>query len=193
MAGIFPSGLAMAERAGGVSGRDFVTAIAAGMEFAIRLGVSFNTSFLHTGRVTSLHQSTFGGALIAAKLARLTPDETVAALGIASAQVSGNLQMAHEGSVLVRVQQGFADQAAVASTIFAEAGFGSIERVFQGEFGYFRTEHDNDYDPGALTDELGKHWELLDISGKYYPCCFCSHFAIEAVHRLVDEHRFTAG
>lgn len=192
MAGVFPQGLVMAERAGGVSGQDFVAALAAGMEFAIRLGLSFDTNFLHTGRVTSLHQSTFGGALTAAKLAGLTPDRTVAALGIASAQVSGTLQMAREGSVLVRVQQGLADQASITATILAEQRLGSIERVFQGEFGYFRTEHNNSYNPAALVDGLGARWNLLDTSIKYYPCCFCAHFAIEAIRRLVGKHRFTA-
>jgi 2-methylcitrate dehydratase PrpD len=69
-AGSLPQCLALAEYRGGVSGKDFITALTAGMEFMIRLGLSFKTSFLKTGRVTTLHQATFGGALIGAKLLR---------------------------------------------------------------------------------------------------------------------------
>lgn len=187
-AGCLPQCLAIAERNGAVSGRDLIVALAAGMELMVRLGLAQETNFLNTGRVTTLHQATFGGALAAAKLMRLPPDGIVAALGIASGQVAGTLQMVVEGSVLVRVQQGFAGQNSVLAAVLAERGMRSIERVFSGEFGYFRAYHDDKYNPATLTDGLGEDYLLPTASIKYYPCCFLAHFAIHAMLKLRRAH-----
>jgi 2-methylcitrate dehydratase PrpD len=184
-AGSLPQCLAAAERKGCVTGHDFITAMALAMEFMVRLGVSFETSFLKTGRVTTLHQATFGGALGAAKIMGLDQRQTVSALGLAYGQVAGNLQVTVEGTVLVRVLQGFAAQTAVQSAIMAEDGLVGPERVFQGEWGYFKSYHDNKYRADVLTEGLGKEWKLLETSIKYYPCCFLAHFAIGAMTDLV--------
>ena len=185
-AGCLPQCLAIAERHGGVSGKEFLAAMALGMELMLRLGLSFETNFLHTGRVTTLHLATFGGALAAARLMRLSPKATVSALGLACAQVAGNLQVTVEGTVLVRVLQGLAAQSSVLSAVFAEQGLQGPERVFQGEFGYFRAYHDNRYTPEILTRGLGSEWHTPGVSIKFYPCCFLAHFAIDAMRRMVD-------
>jgi 2-methylcitrate dehydratase PrpD len=186
-AGSLPQCLALAEYRGGVSGREFITAMTAGMEFMIRLGLSFKTSFLKTGRVTTLHQATFGGALIGARLLGLDRRQTVSALGLAYGQVAGNLQVTVEGTMLVRVLQGFAAQTAVQSALLAKQGLVGPERVLQGEWGYFKAYHDNQYDAAVLTRDLGVRYELPDVSIKFYPCCFLSHFAIDAMLQLVRE------
>ncbi len=195
-AGSLPQCLALAEYRGGagdkVSGKEFITAMIAGMEFMIRLGLSFKTSFLKTGRVTTLHQATFGGALIGAMLLKLNQRQTVSALGLACGQVAGNLQVTVEGTMLVRVLQGFAAQTAVQSALLAKQGLIGPERVFQGEWGYFKAYHDNQYDAEVLTRDLGKRFELPDVSIKFYPCCFLSHFAIDAVLQLAREEGLRA-
>jgi 2-methylcitrate dehydratase PrpD len=192
-AGSLPQCLALSEYCGAVSGKAFITAMTAGMEFMIRLGLSFKTSFLKTGRVTTLHQATFGGALIGAKLLKLDQRQTVSALGLAYGQVAGNLQVTVEGTMLVRVLQGFAAQTAVQSALLAKQGLIGPERVFQGEWGYFKAYHDNQYDAEVLTRGLGKTFELPDVSIKFYPCCFLSHFAIDAILQLVREEGLRAG
>lgn len=191
-AGTLPQCLALAERQGGVSGREFLTAMVLGMEFMLRLGHSFEANFLHTGRVTTLHLATFGGALAGARLLGLSPRQTVSALGLACGQVSGNLQVTVEGTVLVRAFQGFAAQTAVLSAVLAEHGLVGPERVFQGEFGYFKAYHDNQYDAGKVTRGLGTEWEIPGISIKFYPCCFLAHFAIDAMRQLAVRHAITA-
>jgi 2-methylcitrate dehydratase PrpD len=185
-AGSLPQALAVAERRGGVTGAEFIVAMAAGMELMLRLGLSFESNFLHTGRVTTLHLATFGGALAGARLMALSPRQTVSALGLACGQVAGNLQVTVEGTVLVRVLQGFAAQTSVMSAVLAEQGMVGPERVFQGEFGYFKAYHDNKYAPDVLTRGLGAEWQAPTVSIKYYPCCFLSHFAIDAMRQMVE-------
>jgi 2-methylcitrate dehydratase PrpD len=191
-AGSLPASLAVAERRGGVTGKDFITAMAAAMELMIRLGLSFETNFLHTGRVTTLHLSTFGSALAGAKLMRLNPQGIVSALGLAYGQVAGNLQVTVEGTVLVRVLQGFAGQTGVMAAVLAESGLQGPERVFQGEFGYFKAYHDNRYRPEVLTAGLGHDYRVPETSIKYYPCCFLSHFAIDAMRQMVGKGEVAA-
>jgi 2-methylcitrate dehydratase PrpD len=147
---------------------------------------------LHTGRVTTLHLASFGGALAGAKLLNLDPRKIVSALGLACAQVAGNLQVTVEGTVLVRVLQGFAAQTSVMSALLAEQGMVGPERVFQGEFGYFKAYHDNRYAPDILTRGLGDEWHVPEVSIKYYPCCFLSHFAIDAMRQLVRAEKIAA-
>ena len=192
-AGSLPQCLAAAERRGNVTGHAFITAMALAMEFMVRLGVSFETSFLKTGRVTTLHQATFGGALGASKLLGLDQRKTVSALGLAYGQVAGNLQVTVEGTVLVRVLQGFAAQTAVQSAIMAQDGLIGPERVFQGEWGYFKSYHDNKYKAEVLTQGLGDEWKLLETSIKYYPCCFLAHFAIQAMRDLIAANKVKPG
>lgn len=191
-AGCLPQALAVAERRGGVSGKEFIAAMALGMECMVRLGLSFEVSFLHTGRVTTLHLATFGGALASAKLLNLDPRKTVSALGLAFGQVAGNMQVTIEGTVLVRVQQGFAAQTGVMSAVLAEQGLVGPERVFQGEFGYFKSYHDNKIRTEGLARGLGTEWQMPGISIKYYPCCFLSHFAIDAVRQMTAAKQISA-
>jgi 2-methylcitrate dehydratase PrpD len=166
--------------------------MALGMEFMIRLGLSFQGSFLHTGRVTSVHHTTFGGSLAGAKLLNLSPRAIVSALGLAFTQIGGNLQNVVEGTALAQVQQGIAAQTAVLSAVMAAAGLEGPERVFQGEFGYFKAYHDGQYSPDILTKTLGDEFQVLDISVKYYPSCFCTHYANDAIIGLREKQRFGA-
>ena len=191
-AGSVPQCIAISELRGAVSGKEFLTAMALGMEMMIRLGLSFHDSFLHTGRVTSVHHTTFGGALAGAKLLKLSPRAIVSALGLAYTQIGGNLQNVVEGTALAQVQQGIAAQTAVLSAVLAASGLEGPERVFQGEFGYFKAYHDGKYAADILTLDLGDEFQVCDISVKYYPSCFCTHYANDAIIKLRDTEHFGA-
>lgn len=191
-AGSLPQCLALAERRGRVNGRELIAAMSLGMEFMIRLGLSFQESFLHTGRVTSVHHTTFGGALAGAKLLNLGPRAIVSALGLAYTQIGGNLQNVIEGTAVAQLQQGFAAQTSVLSAELAEAGVQGPERVFQGEYGYYKTYHDDKYWAENLTRSLGEEFEVCDISIKYFPTCFLTHYANDAMIQMVASRKFAA-
>ncbi|MBI2224663.1 MAG: MmgE/PrpD family protein [Betaproteobacteria bacterium] len=191
-AGSLPQCLALAERRGSVSGKELIAAMSLGMEFMIRLGLSFQESFLHTGRVTSVHHTTFGGALAGAKLLNLGPRAIVSALGLAYTQIGGNLQNVIEGTAVAQLQQGFAAQTSVLSAVLAEAGVQGPERVFQGEYGYYKTYHDDRYWAENLTRSLGDEFEVCNISVKYFPTCFLTHYANDAMIQMIAAEEFTA-
>jgi 2-methylcitrate dehydratase PrpD len=45
-----------------------------------------------------------------------------------------------------------------------------------------------DYDPKALTADLGKRWEVVNIGNKPYPCCGLTHACIDAALALKVKH-----
>lgn len=186
---IVPACLAVAERVGRINGKDFISAVVLGMEIMARLALSLETSWLVTGFQTTNHMGTFGTAVAAGKLLRLDRREMTHALGIAYGQVAGTLQATVEGSMMVRIQQGFAAQTGILSAILAERGIDGPRQVFQGKFGYFPVFYQNRYDPAVLNRNLGKQFETTNVSIKSFPCCFLTHFAISAMLHLAKEDR----
>ncbi len=98
-----------------------------------------------------------------------------------------------EGTAVAQLQQGFAAQTSVLSAVLAEAGVQGPERVFQGEYGYYKTYHDDKYWAENLTRSLGDEFEVCDISVKYFPTCFLTHYANDAMIQMVAARKFTAG
>ena len=188
-AGIIPACLAVAEKAGGVSGKDFITAAALGIDIMARLGLSLKRNFLTTGMSITPQSGTFASALAAGRLMGLDRKEMIHALGISYSLVAGNIMCSIEGTMMVHIQIGLSSQGGILSALMAQRGIDGPQGVFQGKFGYFPVYQQNEYDPSVITGNLGKQFEVTNISTKYYPCCLCSHAAIAATLQLVDEEK----
>lgn len=187
---IVPTCLAIAENnAGRINGKDFISALVSGMDIMARLGLSLKRSPLMTGMFISSQIGTFGAAVAAGKLLRLDRREMINALGIAYSQAAGTVQASIEGSVMVPIQIGLAARAGILSVILARRGIGGPREVFQGKFGYFPVYHQDRYDPSIVTRNLGKQFEITNVSIKAFPCCLCSHAAISATLELAKEER----
>ena len=186
---IVPACLAVAEKIGGINGQDFLNAIVLGIEIMARLGLSLESLFLKTGFQTTNHIGSFGNAIAAGKLLQLDRQKMIHALGITYGQIAGTIQSTVEGTVMVRLQQGFAAQVGIFSAILAERGIDGPQEVFQGKFGYFPVFHQNRYDPALATRGLGREYEITNVSIKSFPCCFLCHFAISAMLQLRQEEK----
>ena len=100
-----PTCLAVAERTGGISGRDLITALALGADFLARLGL---TSRPGGSLVTSGWHPTplfgyLGAALMAGRIMRFDEEKMVNALGIAYHQCAGNSQCVQDGALTKRL------------------------------------------------------------------------------------------
>ena len=189
---IVPAALAIAEKVGGVNGRDFLCAMVLGMDIMARIGLSLKRSPNVTGISTTYQVGTLGVAVAVAKLLRLDRREMLHALGIAYGQAAGNSQCVIEGSVMVHIQQGLTVKAGILSSLLAQRGIDGPRDVFQGQFGYFPVHHQNQYDPSIITRDLGKRFEITNVSIKLFPCCLCTHAAISAILQLSREERLDA-
>ena len=181
----------MAERMGGLSGKDFITAIALGDDFICRLGlaVASRANPIKAG----WHQTTLFGFLCAAAVAGriigLDRDRMVNALGIAYHQCSGNGQCTIDGAMTKRMGPGFAVKGGIMAAVMAEKGLTGAKDCLEGEWGLFNQYHRGNYDAQVLTSDLGKKFEGTNISIKPYPCCRGAHASIDAALTLVNEHK----
>jgi 2-methylcitrate dehydratase PrpD len=183
--------LSVAERIGGLSGKDFILSIVLGDDFLCRLGLAV------AARVNPVkmgwHQTTLFGYLCAAavtgKIIGLDKDRMVNALGIAYHQCSGNGQCTIDGALTKRMGPGFAVNGGITSALMAERGITGAKDSLEGEWGLFNQYHRGNYDVQVLTSELGKRYEGINISIKPYPCCRGAHTSIDAALTLVNENK----
>lgn len=187
---VLPASFAVAERIGGVSGAELITAVTAGVELMCRLSRA-STGGLQGWHLTSVY-GFLGSALAAGKLLGLSAEQLSNALGIAYAQASGNLRCVDEGALTKRFQAGIAAQGGVLSALLAERGFTGAKAILESEHGLFEVYHHGIFDAQPLTADLGAKFDIANLSFKPWPCCRYTHSYITATLALVKEHGITA-
>src|SRR6266705_3601036 len=88
---IIPGAFVAAETAG-VSGRDFITGIAAGYEVMERLAADFIPTVMARGFHAGVVFGSFGPAIAAAKMMRFTEDQVNATIALCASLAAGNLE-----------------------------------------------------------------------------------------------------
>ncbi|MDR2356596.1 MAG: MmgE/PrpD family protein [Oscillospiraceae bacterium] len=184
--------LAMAEYLGGLSGRDFIRAVAVGGDMISRLGLATRPGkSIHP---FGWHFTTLNGfmvsAAVAALLLGLDADGIVSAIGIGYHQCSGNGQAVTDGVLTKRMGPGFAVCGGIKAAFLAKMGVTGARGAIEGEKGFYRVYHDGDYSPEQLTGELGERWESVNISIKPYPSCRGTHPFIDAAGQIRRENSF---
>lgn len=184
---IVPAGFAIAERVCGVSGKDFIAAVAVGFDLAARLS---RATMLHfeLGWDPSATFNFFGAAATVSKILGLDELRTTYALGIAYEQTCGPSLGVVEGALTKGLSGGLAARGGVIAAILGEKGFTSGPDFLEGKKGFFNTFHRGLYKPALLTLDLGKVFEGVTNSQKPYPCCRFLHTSIDAVLALVNEY-----
>lgn len=167
---VFPAALAAAESRG-VSGREFLVALAAGYEVAIRAGIALHASY------RDYHGSGSWGALGAAaaagRLLGLGADQLTHALGIA--EYHGPLapiMRCVEHPAMVKDGIGWGAMAGLSAALLAHDGFTGLPTVL-------------DAHPDVASD-LGRGYTIMDLYFKPHPCCRWSQPAIEGVRRILE-------
>jgi len=167
-----------------VSGAEFVTALAVGVDIATLLGVAA------TGPVRFFRPATAGGlgaTAAIAKLAGLGEDGITNALGIAYGQTSGTLQPHAEGVPVLGLQIGFNARAALAAVDLALAGFRGPQDIIDGPYGYLALFEDGRYDLAPVWERLGREWQIARLSHKPFPSGRLTHGVVHALRTLTAE------
>ncbi len=187
LATLLPAALAFAERRGGVSGHDLITAVAAGVDVACRLGLAAREGLRFFRPATA---GGFGATAAVARLAGLDADATLAAMGIQYGQASGTMQAHVEGSPVLPLQVGLNARAALQSVDLAAAGLPGLADPFEGRWGYLRLFEGDAYDWDDLLDSLGTRFLLAELSHKPWPSGRATHAAVEGLLALRAEAGF---
>ena len=171
-----PAAFALAEKQGGISGRDLITAVAVGTDIMTRIDDSIPIPEW-TAAEGWFATQLFGfiaGAATAGRVLGLDEAQMENALGIGFNQISGTRQMAVGASTHMRsMQAGFSGQGAVMSALLAQRGMIGSKDFLEGQYGLFKTYiRARDPDWNALVGGLGKRFALLARHGfKVWPAC----------------------
>lgn len=198
---VVPASMAIAESLGNVTGKEFLTAVALGVDMICRLALAtwpgYDPTIPETRKIAfqtervkhGFHFTTIMGyltsAISAGKILGLDEEKLINAIGIAFHQCSGSHQGRDDGAYTKKLGPGFAARAGVASSLMAQRGITGTKNILEGHFGLYKLYFQNGYDPETLTADLGKRFEGVNISFKPYPCCRGTHPHIDATLELI--------
>ncbi len=184
-----PAALAVADRTGGVSGKELITAIAAGCELMARLGLAIEKgSYTETRPQTSQMLGYFNAAASAGRVLRLSAAQMHSALGLALMQCSGGRQPVVEGAQAKALYAAWPNQTGVQSALLAKQGLDGVCAAFEGEAGLYATYFQGRYSAAALDQDLGEVYRLQGVTFKPWPTTNVAHVFIEAAISLMAEH-----
>ncbi|AZI35365.1 hypothetical protein NT2_09_01610 [Caenibius tardaugens NBRC 16725] len=187
---VIPAAIAMAERIGKVNGKDFITAIALGVDLQCRLTLAAGKP---GGRMAPWHPSplfgVFSATFACAKLLNLDADQFVNALGHAFMQAAGTHEIVFGKDSTIRgFGHALPGEVGVRAALMAQAGITGVRNSLEGTAGLWNVYYQGDYDREALLGDLGHRWIVRQDGFKPWPSCGFTHVHIDMVRELTREH-----
>lgn len=180
---IVPAVFAVAERRGGVSGKDMIAAVAAGQDVFARLRC--NVRWKKDWNLSTV-MGVFGGTVAAGRVMELDARRLTNALGIATMRSCGLMEMiAGRGGDLRGLYAGFSAEGAVLATLMAEKGVSGIDRAMEGRYGFLNTYFPEGHDRAAMLEGLGRDFLGGPTLYKRWPCVGTSHSHMKAAIDIV--------
>lgn len=180
-----PAAFALAE-ACGKSPAAFLTAVIAGYEVGLRLGIAVGLGHGLRGHHTTGTVGTLAAAAAAANLLGLAAEAATDALGIAATQAAG-LHGARMGAMSKRFHAGRAAQSGVIAAALAQRGFTGSRNALEQPFGGFFSTLCDTVDVPATYAELGERWEIREVGFKAYASCGSTHTTVDAIDQLMKQ------
>jgi len=195
---ILPSAFAAAEVAG-ASGREFLTAVAAGYEVMERMAAEFIPTVMSRGFHAGPVFGIFGAAVAAAKLQRLDAEQIHSAIAQCVNLASGNLEGTRSGGRSLR--EGGAVRNALLAVALARYGTPGGETTLEGEAGFYHAYAGNNRgelrysftgvnrtDLSRITDGLGCDWIFLETLYRIYSTAGYNIAHVDVTAKLCEEH-----
>lgn len=184
---VLPAALALAE-ARQASGRQLITAFAAGYETVCLVGGMVSPSHYGRGFHVTGTVGAFGAAAACAKLLRLDVERTRAAIGIAATQAAGLKSMF--GSMCKPLHAGKANENGLLAAQLAARGFTSRTDALECDQGFAATQSDTIHTE-VMTEGV-QRYNLPDNLFKYHASCYQTHAAIDGILSLREANGFGA-
>jgi 2-methylcitrate dehydratase PrpD len=181
---VFAAALAVAEWEG-ASGADLLLAAVLGIDVECRLGNAVNPAHYYHGWHATGTLGHLGAAAACAKLLGLDADQTRHALGLAGAQAAGIRQSL--GTMARPLHTGKAAANGILAALLAQRGFTGPGAVIEGPDGFMAC-FAPEWRPEAVTEGLGKRFEIERVLFKRYAACFEVHAAINGLLVLRARH-----
>ena len=195
---IIPGAFVAAETAG-VSGRDFITGLAAGYEVMERMAADFIPTVMargfHAGPVFGI----FGPAVAAAKMMRFTEDQVNSTIALCANLAAGNLEGPRSGGRALR--EGGAVRNAMLAVALAKQGYSGGETVLEGDAGFYHAYTGNNRGQltysfvgdtqtslDKITAALGKDWMFLETLYRIYSTAGYNLAHVDVTAKLCEAH-----
>ncbi len=183
---IIPAALAVAESRG-ISGRDLITAVAAGYEVEAAMTADFIPRSNDWGFRSSPTYGPFGAAVAAGRLLDLSEDQLVHAIGYAATFAAGTFE-GGDGTDIMVLQVSQAARSGLLAAYLAEHGVRASERSLEGPIGFYYAFTGGTGGLEHLADHLGARWEIMDVTLKRYPTSMFNQPPIHAMLTLTERH-----
>ncbi len=168
------------------TGKELLTAVVAGYETAIRIGMSIQPEHSLRGFQGTPTCGAFGAAAACAKLLNLPEEKIQNALGIAATFACGLSQFFVSGSDIKRFHAGKAAANGVEAAQLAEAGLTGPHDAIEGTQGFARAFSDR-FSAETAVRELGSYFPTESISLKPHASSVRMQAAIEAAAVLARQ------
>ena len=191
---IIPAALVAAE-ATGVSGRDFITGVAAGYEVMERMAADWIPQMMSRGFHSSPCFGVFGASLAAAKIMRFNEEQLHATISLCTNLAGSNLESR-------ALREGAAVRSAMLAVALAKQGkVGGGEYVLEGPQGFYYAYAGNNHGDltysftgdmktslDKITVNLGKDWQLLETLYRIYSTAGYNIAHVDVTAKLCEEH-----
>lgn len=185
---LIPTCIAVAEKVGGVSGKEFLKAIVVGCDVMSRLCYGTTWGTAESGYVFTALMAYFGCAMSASYLMGHTAEQIANSAGIVLSQCAGAMQAVKDAVLTKRMQPAMGAFAGAQAANLTQIGVTGCRNVLDGEKSFYEVYFRGHYDREALLRDLGTFWHIQNLSFKPYPCCRYTHCAIDTAKKLVAEH-----
>ena len=180
---VAPVALALGEELG-ASGAEVLHAFLLGGEIACRIGNAVSPRHYARGWHITASCGIFGAAAAAARLMRLSAEETAHALGIAASQ-SGSI-VENLATAAKNIGVGNAARNGILAARFAARGYRAAPLAIEGPLGWARAMGDEPV-LAEITEGLGQRWEIARNTYKPYAAGIVFHAVIDACLALREQ------
>ncbi len=169
-----------------VSGKEFLTAVAAGYEIAARFGRALTR---HPQWHTHGHWGAAGAACAAALINRGTPDEIAAAIDSSAGLMTvAPWLIVLEGDFTRNLWAASANTAGLHAARLAKSGLVGNTGALNSTLGTLI----GSLEPRLLVEGLGDQWLMTQGYGKLHSSCSYTHAAVDLVQSLKQQHPLAA-
>ena len=163
----------------GHSGKDFITAAAAGYEVMERMARGFIPSVMARGFHAGPAFGIFGAVVPAAKLLGLDEEQIHSAIALSTALAAGNLEGPRSGGTMLR--ENASTRNAILAVLSAKEGVKGGDTTLEGDAGFYHSHTGNNKGKlsyvftgrkttslDRITSDLGREWEMMNTLHRIY-------------------------
>ncbi len=186
---VLPVVLALGEKMH-LTGKDILTAHLIAFEVQGKIGYGSEELYSTGWHPTGVF-GVMGATAAAAKLLKLDIDQTRMAFGIAASHAAA--AKPNMGSMTKPLHAGNAARGGIMSALLAKEGYTADPDIIEHPLGYaFAYIHEGRYDLDKMVSTLADPWHIIKpgVTLKKYPCCGGNHAPLDALFKMMDEHKF---